>query len=534
LTTRYGQTVNYNGLEETRLLPDNKMYFSINNENDDPYGVSVLRSIDFVAQTLVTIQNSMKNQAERFGDPMYHVHLETTSKSGELETQRKGVETNFNQVVTGKRTGKSGDLVTAGGPNSKVTITVIGHDGQVLEFEVQTRHLLEMIISKFHIPSWLLGIYWSTTERMATLEIEAALADARIRQFAMLPGLFSIFSSFLRLRGRSWKSVTTSLDKPGDWGIIFETPNLRDTLALAQARFLNAQADQMGTVTTSTGATPPAKSVKEIGRIGLIGHMPCSCGGQKELQRTVAWPDLDKVETDYETTLKTKWSDLKYTIMTILKLAKGAASSAPTKDPGDLPGIDAFSFTEEQRAQIMQAYKNWLGQFNITDPNSPLLQVYGEAYSLGLIQAVHMIGKERPILDIIKNKDVFDQLASNGFELVKSNTTDWFMKTALPEMQAQMLAGTNPLHVADRLAKLFSDQDVNWERLARTEMSGAAESAKLAEWKAWEVDISTAVSVPVHPRCRCSNTIEDDGSGKFRAVFSPAPDACPICVSLVT
>lgn len=527
LNTVYGQSVSFNGTEEIRLKPENKIYFSINNENSDPYGVSVMRSLDFVAQTLVTIQNAMKNTAERFGDPSYHAHYKGRSNDANIAVRRNKLEADLSATVSAKRQGKSADLVTAGGPDSSVEIKVIGGDGQILTFEVQTRHLLEQIISKTHLPAWMLGIYWSTTERMATLEIEAALADAKIRQYAMLPEFIRLFSAFLRLRGRSWKSVTTSLERPGDWGLVFETPNLRDLVAQAQANFLNAQARQM-TVQAAPAivTTAQPKGQKSCGCNTLTPALsPQGLGRTKELSRPKPWPELDKVETNYETTLKDRWAELQERVFTILGLggpsplslslgervadllvrSAEAEGQVRIKAPDDVPGLDVFSFTAEQRAQIMQAYKNWIGTFNIDDADSAVRWYYGQAYSLGLIQAVHMIGKQRPILDIIKNGEIFNELAKNGFELVKSNTTDWFMKNALPEMQAQMLAGTNPIHVADRLEKLFGDQNTDWERLARTEMSMAAEKAKLDEWEAWEVK---------------------------RVEFTPAPDACPICFSV--
>jgi hypothetical protein len=68
-------------------------------------------------------------------------------------------------------------------------------------------------------------------------------------------------------------------------------------------------------------------------------------------------------------------------------------------------------------------------------------------------------------------------------------------------------------------------------------MSMAAETAKVDEWDARDVDTSSVkgrdgkVIVPVHPRCRCSITVEGSGTDDLRAVFAPAPDACPWCLS---
>jgi hypothetical protein len=95
----------------------------------------------------------------------------------------------------------------------------------------------------------------------------------------------------------------------------------------------------------------------------------------------------------------------------------------------------------------------------------------------------------------------------------------------------------NPRDVARTLANLFDDRNSDWERLARTEMSMAAETAKVDEWDARDVDTSSVkgrdgkVIVPVHPRCRCSITVEGSGTDDLRAVFAPAPDACPWCLS---
>ncbi len=496
INARYGQTISYNGVEEVKLVPDNKLYFSINNENSDSYGVSIMRSLEFVSQILVTIQNSIKSTAERFGDPSYHLHYSGKGNTEDLKARQKALQDDFNTTLNAKRQGKNADIVTASGPDSKVEIKVIGHDGQILTFEIQLRHLLEQIVSKTSLPAWMLGIYWSTTERMATLEIEAALADAKIRQLAMLPEYIRLFSMFLKLRGRTWKSITTALDKPGDWGIIFETPNLRDLVAQAQSRFLNSQADMMqsGASSTQTNVTVGGASVEIQGM-----KFPLVVAGKTETQRPIDWPELDKVETEYETALKDHWSELQAKVFLILKLEQ------PKEAKGDIPGLDSFQFTEDQRQQIMQALKDWIGTYSLDDANSPVYWYYGQAYSLGLIQAAKLIGKARPILDIIKNKEIYDELCKNGFQLVKDNATRVIQDKILTEMQVQMTAGSNPIHVADRLERLFGDANSDWERLARSEMSMAAENAKLDEWQQWNVK---------------------------RVEFTPAPDACAICVAL--
>jgi hypothetical protein len=552
LTTSYGQTVSYNGVEETLLNPDNKLYFSNDNENQNPYGVSIFRSMEFVSQVLVTLQNSMKNSAERFGDPSYHAHYKGKAGDTKLEDRRLALETDLRTVITAKRQGKSGDITTAGGPDSEVSIKIIGHEGQLFLYEVPLRHVLEQIVAKTNLAAWMLGIYWSTTERMATLEVEMALADAKIRQYAMLPEYLRLLSSFLKLRGRTWNSITTSLDRKGDWGLIFESPNVRDLVAVAQAEFLTAQASQMrqygntappaATVVRNQGTEVPVGAasfeingmkfnVRTQDAAKALRHEEkhdCGCGRQhdhKELSRPAPWPKLDEWERKYEATLKEDWLLFQEKVFDILEL------DLPEEQAPDKGTKAPFSFTEAQRAAIFAELKNYLGWYAPENDDSSVTWYYGQAYSLGLIQAANLMGKDRPILDLIKNQEIFSELVTNGFRLVKDNATRVVKNEIMDAMELLVTQGANPRDVAGRLNQIFGDQNSDWERLARTEMSAAAERAKLDEWNERGVDTSTAVPVPVHPRCRCSNSIEQVGD-KWQAKFTPAPDACDWCLSL--
>ena len=63
--------------------------------------------------------------------------------------------------------GKDGsvrDFVAVG----DVDIKVIGADNQVLDSEVPVRQILEQLVARTGIPPFLLGLTWSSTERMST------------------------------------------------------------------------------------------------------------------------------------------------------------------------------------------------------------------------------------------------------------------------------------------------------------------------------------------------------------------------------
>lgn len=549
LTATYSQAVWINGLWEEKLTPENKLYFSINNENSDPYGVSIMRSMEFCAKILMTMQNSLLNVWERFGDPTFFVKYKTTKRDlggNDVESRRQKIQTDFNTAIRAKRRGESADFVTAVNADADMTIEVIGHDNQILQLDVPARHVLEQIVSKTNLPAWMLGVYWSTTERMATLEVESALQDAKIRQLAMLPEFIRLFSTILKMRGRKWKTITTDMEKPGDWGLIFETPNLRDLVSQAQARFLNAQADMMGRgINPQSAVRNPQTEVAVGGASVEINGMKfplykseiqnpkseCGCDHPvKELNRPTPWPQLDAVESEYEKRLKEDWQRLQENTFEILKLEMGNSKQETGNSKAPL---DAFTFTAEQRAAVMNAMKSYLGVYDWKDADSPVRWYYGQSYSLGLIQAANLIGKQRPILDIIKNKAIFDEIARSGFKLVKDNVTAAIVDEIIPAMESLAIDGANPLNVAGKLNRLFGDRNSDWERLARSEMSMAAERAKIAEWGEWGINVDDAV-VPVadtHPRCKCSNSMREI-QGEWKIVFTPAPDACPICLAL--
>ncbi|MCQ4772004.1 serine/threonine protein phosphatase, partial [Intestinimonas massiliensis] len=72
--------------------------------------------------------------------------------------------------------GKNGgvrDFVAVG----DVDIKVIGADNQVLDSEVPVRQILEQLIAKTGIPPFLLGLSWSSTERMSTQQADMMTSE---------------------------------------------------------------------------------------------------------------------------------------------------------------------------------------------------------------------------------------------------------------------------------------------------------------------------------------------------------------------
>ncbi len=572
INARYGQTLNYNQQDMVKLSPGNKFYLAPRIENSNPYGISLFRAQPWVAQILATLQNSIKNSADRFGDPMYHVHSAGKTPADKIQKLIDDLSAQLTTALSVKRAGGSADIVTAGGEASKVDIKVIGHEGQLFEYEVPMRHAEENVVVSSGLPAWMLGKYWSTTERMAQLEVEMVLADGAMRNETETPGLIRLFSTVLAMRGKKWKTITTDPGKPGDWGFRFIQPNLHNEVQTAQARFLNAQADMMSrggqpsATVRNEGTEVPVGGQASGGAVtikseGMDIQVPlpsphaslltphgrsCSCGAShselrtlnselvsKELSRPFPWPELDAIEAEYERDLKYDWNELKKKVFDIVGLKipeeQGKVQS-PHSSPLTPHGSKAFAFDDAQRQKIMAALDEFLGWNDPADPDGTVRWGYMQSYSLGLIKAAQLMGKERPLLDILKNTGIFDELVNSGFELVKNDATRAITGGIIPAMERFVVEGANPRDAARELDWLFNGMNSDWERLARTEMGGAAEQAKRDEWEARGVGVENFINGPrdIHPRCRCSNSVRQEG-GKWVVVFVPAPDACPAC-----
>lgn len=231
LTTNQMRELGFERLDTSRLI-----YAVHEPEAGNPYGTSLLRSIEFVSTILLTIQSATSQSWSRYGDPPLNVKYKTANPkidAPELERRKQAIAKNIAATMDAKRKGNSVDFVNALGRDDDITIEVIGASGNALEIEMPSRHMLEQILAKLRLPSWMLGFQWNTSDRASDGQVEMALGAAKVRFEARRPYLQDIVATLLRLRGRTWS--------PGDWTLVQETPNLRDVVKNAQADFLRAQ-----------------------------------------------------------------------------------------------------------------------------------------------------------------------------------------------------------------------------------------------------------------------------------------------------
>ena len=58
-----------------------------------------------------------------------------------------------------------------------VDVKVIGADGPILDSQVPVRQILEQLVARTGIPPFMLGLSWSSTERMSTQQADLLTSE---------------------------------------------------------------------------------------------------------------------------------------------------------------------------------------------------------------------------------------------------------------------------------------------------------------------------------------------------------------------
>ena len=201
-------------------------------EAEHPYGVSMLRSTPFLTGVLLKIYQALGQNWERVGNLRFAVVCKPDENSP-LSAQERGeqVASQWSQAMQSSRQGAVRDFVAVG----DVDIKVIGADNQILDSEVPVRQILEQLVAKTGIPPFLLGLSWSSTERMSAQQADLMTSEITAIRRSLEPILRRICRLWLRLGGFD-DQVTI------DW----EDINLQDIVEEARAQLLHAQANEIG------------------------------------------------------------------------------------------------------------------------------------------------------------------------------------------------------------------------------------------------------------------------------------------------
>ncbi len=213
------------------LYPDLIMFSVLNPRAGQVTGNSILKGLPFVSSVLLKILTATKANWERVGN----VRFAVTYKPGNDAMDRAYAKERAMQVArewseTMREGNRVRDFVAAG----DVEIKVIGAENQIPDSSVPVRQLLEQIVAKTGLPPFMLGLSWSSTERMSAQQADTLTSELEAYRSILSPVIDKVCSMFLKLEGYDCKAR-----------LVWDDINLQDSVELARARLFNAQAQKI-------------------------------------------------------------------------------------------------------------------------------------------------------------------------------------------------------------------------------------------------------------------------------------------------
>ncbi len=221
------------GLGKDRELPyqDLLLFTPFQPTGDAPCGVSLLRSMPFLAGILLRIFQATGQNWERAGNLRFAVVCRPGEGEEAFAQERCGLlAQEWSAAMQAGREGSVRDFVAVG----DVDIKVIGADGPILDSQAPVRQILEQLVARTGIPPFMLGLSWSSTERMSTQQADMLTTEITAIRRCVEPALCRVAELWLRLHGFGERAE-----------ILWEDINLQDMVEEARAELYRAQAEKL-------------------------------------------------------------------------------------------------------------------------------------------------------------------------------------------------------------------------------------------------------------------------------------------------
>ena len=206
------------------------LYTALRPEPGKRTGNALLRGLPFVANILTKIYECVGVNYERMGNLRYAV----TYRPGPDAADRLNARERARQIAAEWSAAMSSDEVRDFVAVGDVDVKVIGAESQMLATEIPVRQMLEQIVAKTGLPPFLLGLSWSSTERMSSQQADLLTSELEYYRDLLTPSILRVCDLWQRLQGEARPLTVT-----------WEPINLQDEITLAQARLYRAQAMQI-------------------------------------------------------------------------------------------------------------------------------------------------------------------------------------------------------------------------------------------------------------------------------------------------
>ena len=207
------------------------LFTTMNPEPNHPYGVSIFRGMPFLAEILMKIYAAMGSNWDRAGNVRYSIICKDDANLDPAQIQERGkqIAREWAKAMEDGKNGTVRDFVAVG----DVQIKVIGGEAPILDSQVPVRQILEQLVAKTGLPPFLLGLNWSTTERMSTQQADILTSELWALRRTVEPVLQKICRTFLAMEG---------LDDRVQ--ILWNDISLQDITVESRAELYKAQAEK--------------------------------------------------------------------------------------------------------------------------------------------------------------------------------------------------------------------------------------------------------------------------------------------------
>ncbi|MDR3982137.1 MAG: serine/threonine protein phosphatase [Dysosmobacter sp.] len=198
-------------------------------EAEHPYGVSLIRSLPFLTDILMKIYHTVGVNWERCGNVRFAVTCRDGG-NGQAAERSRMLASEWSQAMQETKQGSVRDFVAVG----DVDIRVIGGDAPILDSEVPVRQILEQVVAKTGIPPFMLGLSWSSTERMSAQQADLLTTEITAIRRALTPTVERICRLWLRMHGFTC-----------GYEVVWDDINLQDEVEEAKAQLYLEQARKL-------------------------------------------------------------------------------------------------------------------------------------------------------------------------------------------------------------------------------------------------------------------------------------------------
>ena len=219
-----------NGTPGSPISSKKILFTALNPPPGQIEGQSILQSVPCVSAILMKIYNAIGENFDRVGNVRFAITYKPSENDIDQAYAKERAELIAKQWTQGMNASKHGqiqDFITIG----DVKIKAIGAENQLIDCQVPARLMVEQIVAKLSIPPFMLGLSWSTTERMSEQQAKFLSKELEYYRRLLNPTKIKIGTTILKSNG--------IFEKPQ---IKWEILNFNDQISAAKTRLFNAQA----------------------------------------------------------------------------------------------------------------------------------------------------------------------------------------------------------------------------------------------------------------------------------------------------